>query len=114
MLQLELDPQTGERTAIVHCSGRIVFHDEARVLGDTVRGLFDRYERVVLDLSQVKDVDSAGLGAFASLHQMAHDKNRSFALLNPGSFVRDLLELTHLDRQLQVVPGGRTAVGCAA
>ena len=59
-------------------------------------------KQVVLDLSQVKDVDSAGLGTLASLHLLARQLGHSFVLKNPVMFVRDLLALTQLDRQLQV------------
>jgi anti-anti-sigma factor len=114
MLQLKLDPHSGERTAIVRCSGRIVFHQEARMLADTVRPLVENYERVILDIGQVRDVDSAGLGTFAFLHRVAREKDHSFALMNPVAFVRDLLNLTHLDRQLQVLAGDRSAMECAA
>ncbi len=105
MLQLELDPRTGERTAVVRCSGRVVFHDEAKTLSETVRPLFERYEQVVLDLSEVSSVDSAGLGTLASLHLYAKGRDRSIVLANPGAFVRDMLELTHLDRELRVRDG---------
>ncbi len=114
MLQLKLDPHSGERTAIVHCSGRIVFHQEARMLADMVRPLLSDYERVILDIGQVRDVDSAGLGTFAFLHRVAREQDHSFALMNPGVFVRDLLNLTHLDRHLQVLPCDQATMECAA
>jgi anti-anti-sigma factor len=114
MLQLELDPRSGERTAIVHCTGRIIFHEEARTLAETVRALIEKHEQVILDLSQVRDVDSAGLGTFASLHLFARKQNRTFVLMNPVMFVRDLLQLTQLDRQIQVRHGGFSAMEHAA
>jgi anti-anti-sigma factor len=112
MLQLELDPRSGKRTAIVHCTGRIVFQEEAKTLAEMVRLLIETHEQVVLDLSQVKDVDSAGLGTLASLHLFAREHGSSFVLMNPVSFVRDLLEITRLDRELQVRHGA--AMECAA
>jgi anti-anti-sigma factor len=114
MLQLELDPRSGEHTAIIHCTGRIVFHEEAKTLAETVRALIQNHQEVVLDLSRVKDVDSAGLGALASLHLCARHLGHSFVLRNPVMFVRDLLALTQLDRQLQVMTGNGASAGCAA
>lgn len=114
MLQLELDPRSGEHTAIIHCTGRIVFHEEAKALAEMARTLIESHQEVVLDLSKVKDVDSAGLGTFATLHQFARERGRSFVLTNPVLFVRDLLALTQLDRQLRVVPGKASAMECAA
>ena len=114
MLQLELDPRSGERTAIIRCAGRIIYHEEAKTLADTVRPLMEKHEKVILDLSQVHDVDSAGLGTFASLHLYAQTRDRSFVLLNPRSCVRDVLELTRLDRELCVLEGQLAAKECAA
>jgi len=107
MLQLELDPRSGEHTAIVRCDGRIVFHEEAKMLAEAVRALIEKHRKVVLDLTNVRDVDSAGLGTLASLHLHARTHGHEFVLMNPRSFVRDLLELTQLDRQLQVLHGSR-------
>ena len=109
MLQLELDPRSGERSAIVRCTGRIVFHEEVKMLAETVRALIEKHHEVVLDLSKVRDVDSAGLGTFASLHIFARQRGHAFVLMNPVSYVRDVLELTHLDRQLQVLHVAKAA-----
>ncbi len=107
MLQLHLDPRSGEHAAIVLCQGRIVFHEEARMLAEAVRALIEKHKRVVLDLTQVRDVDSAGLGTLAALHLYARDRGHEFVLMNPVTFVRDVLELTQLDRELNVVTGNR-------
>lgn len=114
MLQLELDPRSGERVVVVRCAGRIVFHEEAKSLAETVRPLLEKHEQVVLDLSAVHDVDSAGLGTFASLHRYAKELNRAVVLVNPAAFVRDLLELTHLDRELPVRSTGSNSAEAAA
>ena len=105
MLQLELDPRSGKQTAIVHCTGRIVYHEEARTLMQAVRTLVENHDRVVLDLTAVRDVDSAGLGTLASLHIYARENGSSLVLRNPATFVRNILELTQLDRQLQIQSG---------
>jgi len=109
MLQLELDPRSGKQTAIVHCTGRIVYHEEARTLMESVRALMGIHERVVLDLAAVRDVDSAGLGTLASLHIFARENGSSLVLRNPASFVRNILELTQLDRELQIQSGNSIA-----
>jgi len=114
MLQLELDPRSGQHVAVVRCAGRIVFHEEAKSLAETVRPLLEKHEQVVLDLSAVHDVDSAGLGTFAFLHRYAKDHNRVIVLMNPAAFVRDLLELTHLDRELSVRNGVPVSAEAAA
>ncbi len=108
MLQLQLDPRSGEHIAIVNCRGRIVFHEEAKTLTEAVRALIEKHNKVVLDLTHVRDVDSAGLGTLASLHLFAREQGHEFVLMNPVTFVRDLLELTQLDRQLNVLSGNRT------
>lgn len=114
MLHLELDSRSTSQMALVRCSGRIVFHEEAKELADTVRPLIERYEYVVLDIGAVRDMDSCGLGTLVALHLSARDKNRSLTLMNPARSVAELLELTRLNRELNITQGGADALTASA
>lgn len=114
MLHLELDPKSTSQTALIRCSGRIVFHQEAKDLADTVRPLLDRHQYIVLDLGAVRDMDSCGLGTLVALHLSAREKNRSLTLMNPGRAVAELLELTRLNRELNIAHGGDALTASAA
>ncbi len=50
-----------------------------------------------LDLSNVKQMDAAGLGALVVLHQVAQQHGNTLRFINPSPRVRQLLTLTKLD-----------------
>ena len=48
---------------IVHCQGRIVYRDEAAALSRVVGEVLQNGGKVILDLSGVNSIDSAGIGS---------------------------------------------------
>jgi anti-anti-sigma regulatory factor len=60
--------------------------------------------KVVLDLSGVTSIDSAGIGELAFLHTWARAQNADLKFASPTPFVRDLLGLTNLDSVLEIHP----------
>ena len=56
---------------IVHCHGRIVYRDEAAALSRLVGEVLQRTTKLVLDLSGVSSMDSAGVGELALLQTWA-------------------------------------------
>jgi|SRR4051794_893314 anti-anti-sigma factor len=60
---------------------------------------------ITLDLSQTQAVDCRGLGALVALQKCATRNNRKLAinLVNPSPRVRQLFELTHMDRAFPFV-----------
>jgi len=87
-------------TATVHCSGRIVRGAEA-VLCAAVTAQVGKRE-ITVDLTGVRSVDAAGLGAFALLGWWANAQDVELVFASPNAFVRELLEMTKLDTVLQV------------
>jgi anti-anti-sigma factor len=61
------------------------------------------YEHVVIDLRGVPTADSGGIRALVRGHTSAQRLNRRFTLVSPNPKVRELLELSLLDRVLEVV-----------
>jgi anti-anti-sigma factor len=86
-------------TTVLHCSGRIVFPD-ADALRTAVLQLL-RGRKLVLDLADVITVDAAGLGVFVSLYHWAKRTRTELKLMNVGSKVQSLLEITHLNTVLE-------------
>src|SRR5271165_4337318 len=75
MLKLSLETRNRGDVIIVHCQGRIVYRDEAAALSRLVGGLLQDASKVVLDLSGVSTMDSAGIGELALLLTWAQEKN---------------------------------------
>jgi anti-anti-sigma factor len=51
---------------------------------------------VVLDLTDVEMLDGGGLGMLVFLHRWTRDHGIQLKLVNPSTFVREMLDLTHL------------------
>ena len=86
--------QTGD-VAVLQCSGRIVRGEAIHFLRDAVTSL-KQPRMVVLDLTDVEMLDGGGLGMLVFLHRWTRDHGIQLKLVNPSTFVRDMLDRTHL------------------
>ena len=103
-LKLNLEARNHGDVIIVHCHGRIVYRDEAAALSRVAGEAMQRGSRIVLDLSGVSSMDSAGIGELALLQTLAQEKNAELKCAGANEFVMTLLELTNLDSVLDVHP----------
>ena len=92
---LSLDVERKGTSIVVHCHGRLVF-GVCDVLYHRVRELFPESKRVILDLTDLKHVDSMGLGTLVRLHVSAKASGSCLELINLGKQVRELLGITNL------------------
>ena len=105
-LKLKLSLETRQRgeVIIVHCQGRIVYRDEAAALSRVVGEALQQARKLVLDLSGVSSMDSAGIGELALLQTWAQAQNVNLKCAAPNPLVRTLLDLTNLDSVVEVHP----------
>jgi anti-anti-sigma factor len=103
-LKLSLETRNCSDVMIVYCQGRVVYRDEAAALSRLVSEVLQNGGKVVLDLSGVSSIDSAGIGELAFLHTWARSQNADLKCAGPTPFVRDLLDLTNLDSVLEIYP----------
>jgi anti-sigma B factor antagonist len=103
-LKLSLETRQRGDVVIVYCQGRIVYRDEAAALSRLVGEVLQNREKVILDLSGVSSIDSAGIGELVLLHTRAQAKNADLKCASPSPFVRDLLDLTRLDSLFEIHP----------
>jgi len=101
-LKLSLETCNRGDVIVVHCQGRVVYRDEAAALSNVVGEVLQHANKVVLDLSGVSSIDSAGIGELALLHTWAREKNVSLKCAGANALVRSLLDLTNLDSVLDV------------
>jgi anti-anti-sigma factor len=101
-LKLSLETRNHGDVVIIHCQGRIVYRDEAAALSGVVEEILESRGRVVLDLSGVHSIDSAGMGELVLLHTRALEKNADLKCASPSPFVRNLLDLMNLDTVLEI------------
>lgn len=103
-LKLSLETRNRGDVMIVHCQGRIVYREEAVALSRLVGEILEQGGKVVLDLSGVSSIDSAGLGELAFLQSWAQSRRADLKCASPTTLVRELLDLTNLNSVLEIHP----------
>ena len=103
-LKLSLETRHRGDVVVVHCQGRIVYRDEATALSNLVGEILQSSGKVVLDLSGVRSIDSAGIGELVLVHTWAQAKHAELKYASPSPFVRDLFYLTHLESFFEIHP----------
>jgi|SRR5579864_4826409 anti-sigma B factor antagonist len=101
-LKLSVEARNQGNVIIVHCQGRIVYRDEAAALSRVVGEVLHSGSRMVLDLSGVTSIDSAGIGELALLQTWAQERNADLKCAGANELVKTLLDLTNLDSVLEV------------
>jgi anti-sigma B factor antagonist len=92
-LKLETEKKNSETT--IRATGRIVLTTSA-TLENTLRDLIAEGKRVVLDVTNVDYIDSAGLGALVSVYMHARRTKCDLEIANPKQRIRDLFNRSGL------------------
>lgn len=92
---LQITVERSPLEIVVKCSGKLT-HDVASQLKTEVKPLITRTKRIVLDLTDLAYMDSAGLGTVVGLYASAKSAGCELKLINLGQRVRDLLRITKL------------------
>ena len=101
-MKLSLEIRNRGDVFVVHCQGRIVYRDEAAALSHVVGEVLHQGGKVVIDLSGVTSIDSAGIGELVFLHTRSQSQNADLKVANPSPIVRELLDLTNVDSVLEI------------
>jgi anti-anti-sigma factor len=109
-LKLSLETRNLGDVMVIYCQGRIVYRDEAESLSKVVDNVLYHTDKLVLDLSGVKSLDSAGIGELVLVYTRAQEKNASLKFAGASPLVRTLLDLTNLDQVLDVQPSIEAAL----
>lgn len=91
-----VQPEYAPGQTILHCQGPLVYGEPSATLlhaGETYAT-----RELILDLTGVDAVDASGLGALVGLEKWARTTGVHIRLLNPSKYLRELLQLTRLDR----------------
>lgn len=74
---------------------------------DTVRQCIEGtgHTRVVADLDDTESIDSHGLTMLLNLHELLQTRGGDFKIATANAVNRKILEITRLDRELEVFSG---------
>jgi anti-anti-sigma factor len=87
--------------AVVRCSGRLV---RGTALDEFRRRLelLEHVRVLVVDLSEVEQLDAGGLGVLLQVRRWARQHSVQMKLVNPSPFVLRVLEATHLTSVFEI------------
>jgi anti-sigma B factor antagonist len=92
---LSLDVERNGDVITVKCHGKLVL-GVCDVLAGRVRELIPGSRRIVLDLTDLTQMDSLGLGTIVRLYVSAKSGGSCLVLVNIGPRIRQLLGVTNL------------------
>lgn len=97
--------------AIATFSGKLALDDGCLLLRETIRALLDSNQlRILLNLERLDFLDSAGLGELVRTHVAVRSRGGQLTLVNPSPNVRQLLQVTKVDRVFDIAPDELTAL----
>ena len=109
-MTLKMETRTVDGVAVVSCTGRIVFGEEANALRDTLKKLLTGSKQVVLNLGGVSYIDSGGLGTLVGVYSSARASGADIKLTGLGQRLRDVLAITKLATVFEVYDNEQQAI----
>lgn len=103
-MKLDLQTRAIDDVTVLYCRGRFTYRDEATAFSQKIAELLPNARRVVVELSGVEVIDSAGLGELVVVHMWIRASGCSLKLAGANPRVRELLELTNLMSVFDVHP----------
>lgn len=92
---LQLHTTSTEDAILVKCSGHLTF-DVAADFKRDIKALIPQTKQLVLDLTDLAYMDSAGLGAVVSVYITSKRAGCGLSMINLNKRVKELLGITHL------------------
>ena len=84
-----------EDALIAECHGKLTF-ENTQTLKDGVRDKIPGHKRIVIDLKEVPQVDSSGLGTVVGLYVSARTRGCRLEIANASQQIRQLFSVTNL------------------
>lgn len=80
---------------VAECHGKLTF-ENTQVLKDEVRGKIPGHKQIVLDLQEVPQIDSSGLGTIVGLYVSARTRGCRVEIANASQQIRQIFSMTNL------------------
>jgi anti-sigma B factor antagonist len=96
-MSVKVTTQEVDGVSVVGLNGRIVLGEESGAMREAVKGLMAAgKKKVVLDMSNVTYIDSAGLGILVAAYVSAKTQGASIRLCALGHKFHEILQITRL------------------
>ncbi len=107
---MKIDIQNSSGVHVVRISAERLEGEDQSLVKALTDLLDNRGARIVIDLSQVKFINSSGLGALVTMTAQANQRESPLVLAAPSAFIAGVFETTQLDRFFRVHPSVDAAV----
>ena len=84
-----------EDTLVAECHGKLTF-ENTQTLKNAVRERISGHKRIIIDLKEVPQVDSSGLGTVVGLYVSARTRGCQLEIVNASQQIRELFSMTNL------------------
>ena len=98
------------RFNVLPLKGEIDLHVSPSVTASLNEMIAKKPERLVVDLSEVSYIDSAGLAALIEAMQKVEEYGGKFLLVGLQETVRSIFEISRLDQVFQIFPDAEAAL----
>jgi len=98
--------------SVVELDGRIVLGEESNSFREKLKSLLaEGKKKIVLNMSEIKYIDSAGLGALVAAHISAKNQGASVRLCHLGKKFHEVMQITKLLTVFDVHDTEAAAIG---
>jgi anti-sigma B factor antagonist len=108
---LNISTENYKRAAVITVSGRVDSSNAAEFDAALKNALAEGHHNLVIELSGVNYMSSAGLRAIVAAHRESHKKGGDVCLASPSERVAEVLSLAGLQSVFTVYPDTLAAVG---
>ena len=96
-MALKMSQREVDGVTVVALDGRIVLGEESNALREKVKGLLaEGKKKIVLNVNNIKFIDSAGLGTLVTSHHTAKKEGASVRLCHLDNKFQQVLQITKL------------------
>ena len=95
-MKLYLETRAIDDVTVLYCRGRFTYRDEAAAFSQKIAELLPGTRQVVIELSELEIIDSAGLGELVVVHMWIRASGCSLKLAGANPRILHLLDLTNL------------------
>lgn len=99
---------------LLRVGGYLDAHTYERLDQHILKLFSENHHRIVVDLSEVGYISSAGAGVFIAALNEAQEHKGTVVLLNPGSNVREVLDMLGFNQIFTIATDRNTALKAAA
>ncbi len=103
-MKLDLETRAIDDVTVLFCRGRFTYRDEAAAFSQKIAELLPQARQIVVELSGLEIIDSAGLGELVVVHMWIRASGCALKLAGANARIRQLLELTNLLSVFDVHP----------